>query len=40
MAETDVNRRWQAEMAEFFDGVPGRNADEQMQPLEQVFYLP
>ncbi len=40
MAETDVNRRWQAEMAGFFDGVPGRNADEQMTPLEQVFYLP
>ena len=40
MSATDVNRRWQAEMAEFFDGVPGRNADEQMTPLEQVFYLP
>src|SRR5881275_3249762 len=40
MAATDVNRRWQAEMAEFFDGAPGRNADEQMAPLEQVFFLP
>lgn len=40
MAETDVNRRWQTEMAGFFDGVPGRNADEQMTPLEQVFFLP
>jgi L-rhamnose mutarotase len=40
MAVTDVNRRWQAEMAEFFEGVPGRNADEQMQPIPQVFFLP
>ncbi|MGO9640347.1 MAG: L-rhamnose mutarotase [Candidatus Acidiferrales bacterium] len=40
MAVTDVNRRWQAQMAEFFEGVPGRNADEQMQPIPQVFFLP
>jgi L-rhamnose mutarotase len=40
MAATQVNSRWQAEMAGFFDGVPGRKADEQMEPLAQVFYLP
>lgn len=40
MAQTDVNRRWQTEMASFFEGIPGRKADEQMIPLEQVFYLP
>jgi len=40
MRVTDVNRRWQAEMAGYFEGVPGRNADEQMKPLPQVFYLP
>ncbi len=40
MAATEVNARWQAEMKDFFQGVPGRNADEQMAPLPQVFYLP
>jgi L-rhamnose mutarotase len=40
MAATEVNKRWQTEMAEFFEGVPGRHADEQMVPLEEVFYLP
>lgn len=40
MAATDVNKRWQAQMAEFFDGVPGRNADEQMKPILEVFHLP
>ncbi len=39
MAETDVNRRWQTEMAGFFEGIPGRNADEQMVPLTEVFHL-
>lgn len=39
MAGTEVNARWQAEMAEFFEGVPGRKADEQMVPLEEVFHL-
>ena len=40
MAATDVNRRWQAEMAGFFADIPGRNADEQMKPLDEVFHLP
>lgn len=40
MAATDVNRRWQKEMAGFFDGVPGRNAHEQMAPVPEVFHLP
>lgn len=39
MASTDVNRRWQAEMAEFFEGADGRTADEQMAPLMEVFHL-
>jgi L-rhamnose mutarotase len=39
MALTEVNKRWQAEMAGFFEGIPGRNADEQMKPLEEVFHL-
>ena len=39
MAATDVNRRWQAEMVGFFQGVPGRKADEQMTPVNEVFHL-
>ena len=40
MTATDVNRRWQSEMAGFFAGAPGKKADEQMQPLPLVFHLP
>ena len=39
MSSTEVNRRWQSQMADFFDGVPGRKADEQMEPLAEVFHL-
>ena len=39
MAKTDVNRRWQAEMKEFFEGEPGRAADEKMRPVPEVFHL-
>jgi L-rhamnose mutarotase len=37
MAETDVNRRWQAEMAEFFvaDGPP----DQSFTRVEEIFHL-
>jgi L-rhamnose mutarotase len=38
MAATEVNRRWQSEMREFFEG--GEDADKQMQPLAEVFHLP
>jgi L-rhamnose mutarotase len=37
--DTDVNRRWQAEMAAFFEGIPGCKADEQMVALPEVFHL-
>ncbi len=40
MSATEVNARWQAEMREFFEDPSGRDADKQMHPLEQVFYLP
>jgi L-rhamnose mutarotase len=40
MAQTEVNSRWQREMAGYFEDPAGRHADEQMRPLEQVFYLP
>lgn len=39
MAAEPVNARWQSEMADFFDGGDQRKADEQMTPLEEVFYL-
>jgi L-rhamnose mutarotase len=35
MARSEVNERWQREMAPFF----GERADEAMQPLEEVFHL-
>lgn len=37
MAKTEVNRRWQAEMKEFFENDSA--ADEQMRPLLEVFHL-
>ncbi|MFC4009583.1 L-rhamnose mutarotase [Nonomuraea purpurea] len=38
MAETEVNARWQAEMAPFFESLDGR-PDEGMHPLDEVFHL-
>lgn len=39
MAGREINARWQSEMREFFEDAAGRNADERMRPLDQVFYL-
>ena len=39
MAAREVNARWQASMAEFFEGTAGKKADEAMRPLEEVFHL-
>ncbi|MDB1089293.1 L-rhamnose mutarotase [Streptomyces sp. ACA25] len=39
MAETDVNARWQAEMAEFFEELDGTRPDRAMRPLTEVFHL-
>jgi L-rhamnose mutarotase len=38
MGRTEVNARWQAEMASFFVGITG-TADENMTPLREVFHL-
>ena len=38
MAATDVNARWQAEMAPFFEGLDGA-PDEGIVPLTEVFHL-
>jgi L-rhamnose mutarotase len=39
MAATDVNRRWQAEMVEFFVGLDGRGPDEGLRLLTEIFHL-
>ncbi len=39
MAKTEVNARWQAEMSEFFVALDGKNPDEGLLRLEEVFYL-
>jgi L-rhamnose mutarotase len=38
MERTEVNARWQAEMAPFFEDLDGR-PDEGMTPLAEVFHL-
>jgi len=39
MAATEVNARWQAEMAPFFAGLQDRRPDEDPLLLEEVFHL-
>jgi len=39
MEATDVNRRWQAEMAAFFVDLPGGRPDRGMLVLDEVFNL-
>jgi L-rhamnose mutarotase len=39
MARTEVNARWQSEMAEFFTGIDGRPPDEGFLLLTEVFHL-
>jgi L-rhamnose mutarotase len=39
MARTEVNARWQAEMAEFFEELEGQAPDEGFLVLEEVFHL-
>jgi L-rhamnose mutarotase len=39
MARTEVNARWQAEMAPFFMDLDGRGPDEGFVLLEEVFHL-
>jgi len=39
MQDTDVNRRWQAEMAPFFEELPGGRPDTSMRVLDEVFNL-
>src|SRR5689334_14684236 len=39
MAATEVNARWQARMADFFDHPAGVAPDEAMTPLTEYFHL-
>lgn len=39
MAQREVNARWQAEMAPFFEQLEGKRPDEGMQLLTEVFHL-
>lgn len=39
MAALEVNERWQAEMAPFFEALDGRRPDEGLIVLEEVFHL-
>ena len=38
MKSLEVNTQWQTEMAPFFETLTA-NADDEMQPLEEVFHL-
>lgn len=39
MAATDVNARWQSEMAELFVALGDHKPDEAMTPLPEIFHL-
>ena len=39
MAKRDVNARWQREMAPFFMELDGRQPDEGLARIEEVFHL-
>lgn len=39
MEATEVNARWQAEMAPFLESLDGTRPDEAMTPLTEVFHL-
>lgn len=39
MRDSDVNRRWQAEMAPFFELDPDTAPDAAMAPIAEIFHL-
>ena len=39
MAKEEINARWQALMAPFFEGLGGAHADQGLVELEEVFHL-
>jgi len=39
MAQTEINERWQAEMAPFFAELNGRPPDQGFQRIGEIFHL-
>lgn len=39
MGRTEVNKRWQASMMDFFESDQARPADQQMRRIPEVFHL-
>ena len=39
MADSDVNSRWQASMADYFQAAEDAHPDESMRPLTEYFHL-
>ena len=39
MALKDINARWQAEMAPYFESLDGHRPDEGLLQLEEIFHL-
>lgn len=39
MDRLEVNSRWQAEMARFFEGLEGAEPDKAMRPLPEIFHI-
>ena len=39
MAELEVNDRWQAANADFFEALDGKRPDESLLQLEEIFHL-
>ena len=39
MAQTDINSRWQEEMAPFFAELDGRPPNQGFQRIEEIFHL-
>ncbi len=40
MEATDVNKRWQASMSQFFKDLGAMAPDQAMKPIEEIFHLP
>jgi L-rhamnose mutarotase len=39
MAKEEINAKWQADMAPFFENLTGMHADQSMLELAEVFHL-
>jgi L-rhamnose mutarotase len=39
MAQTEINERWQADMAPFFAELNGRPPDQGFQRIGEIFHL-